>query len=138
VSSVLILREDVTPEFLVLLHELEDGLPIPLFFIDQIDEDDLFGPEWGTCTVFYQLVRLSLAIQLVVLGERSVLDAELLLSPFDFDSQALLTLRRRQSELFLLGLLLLLAFFFEFLDSFELLDSLYLRHRLRSPCIDVL
>jgi hypothetical protein len=89
VAGVLILREDVAPEFLVLFHELKDRLSIPLLFVEQIDEDDLLSLEWVTS----MLVSLSLAIQLVVLAVSSVFNAELFLSPFDLNSQALLTFR---------------------------------------------
>ena len=41
VTSVLILGKDVTPQFLVLAHELIDSVSIPILFLIEVDKHDL-------------------------------------------------------------------------------------------------
>ena len=52
-SRVLILGEDVAPEFLVLFHELEGHVAIALLFLRNVDIDDLFGFE---CASLLQVI----------------------------------------------------------------------------------
>lgn len=45
VARVLVLGKNVTPQLLILAHELEHGLPIALLFVVDVDVRNLFGLE---------------------------------------------------------------------------------------------
>ena len=111
VSCVLILRKNISPQFLVLSHELKDTFAIPLFFICHVDIDNLLGFKGQTKAVFYLLVGLTQNSELVILAEGSILDTELFLSLFNLDPGSLLAVCRCLSKFFFFGLFLLLTIF---------------------------
>ena len=56
VSSVLVLREDVAPQFLVLAHELCDSLSIPILFFIELDVGHLLRFKCAEASLLYRFL----------------------------------------------------------------------------------